>query len=167
MRSSRGVRSSAGGARSSSTSRSVVPPSSKSASSTRSSSKSATSSRANPPSTKLAKRRSALASRTQRDELLQRVLATVDSIPKGSVASYGQIAREAGLPRHARLVGRVLRELPSGSKLAWHRVVNSAGKISARADGAPSVEQRRRLEREGVRFEPNGRIDLARFGWRP
>ncbi len=103
--------------------------------------------------------------RTSRDELVQRILATVDSIPKGSVASYGQVAREAGLPRHARLVGRVLRELSSGSKLAWHRVVNSAGKISARADGAPSVEQRRRLEREGVRFEPSGRIDLARFGW--
>lgn len=98
---------------------------------------------------------------------MQRILATVDSIPKGSVASYGQVAREAGLPRHARLVGRVLRELPSSTKLAWHRVVNSAGRISARAEGSPSVEQRRRLEREGVRFEASGRIDLARFGWRP
>ncbi|MBI5362817.1 MAG: MGMT family protein [Planctomycetes bacterium] len=105
--------------------------------------------------------------RTARDELVQRILATVDSIPKGSVASYGQVAREAGLPRHARLVGRVLRELPTGSKLAWHRVVNAAGRISPRADGTPSPEQHRRLEREGVHFEPNGRIDLARFGWRP
>lgn len=110
---------------------------------------------------------SARPSRSSRDELVQRILATVDSIPKGRVASYGQVAREAGLPRHARLVGRVLRELPAGSKLPWHRVANSAGRISARADGWPSVEQRRRLEREGVRFEPKGRIDLDRFGWRP
>lgn len=129
------------------------------------------SSAARPTSTKLRRSptrvlRGASTARTARDELVQRILATVDSIPKGRVASYGQVAREAGLPRHARLVGRVLRELPTGSKLAWHRVVNAAGRISLRADGTPSPEQRRRLEREGVRFEAKGRIDLARFGWR-
>ena len=109
----------------------------------------------------------ALERRVDRDELVQRILATVDSIPRGRVASYGQVAREAGLPRHARLVGRVLRELPNGTKLPWHRVVNAAGEISPRADGAPSVEQCRRLEREGVVFASKRRIDLARFVWRP
>lgn len=158
MRISSGVRSRASGVHTSSTRASGVRPPSTSA----------TSSRATPASTRpTTKRRVAIPTRTERDELVQRILATVDSIPKGSVASYGQVAREAGLPRHARLVGRVLRELSSSTKLAWHRVVNSAGRISARAEGSPSVEQRRRLEREGVRFEASGRIDLARFGWRP
>jgi methylated-DNA-protein-cysteine methyltransferase-like protein len=94
------------------------------------------------------------------------VLATVDCIPRGRVASYGQIAREAGLPRRARLVGKVLSALPSGSKLPWHRVVNAAGRISLRADGKPSVEQHRRLVREGVELA-GGRVDLERYGWRP
>lgn len=102
-----------------------------------------------------------------RDELVQRIRATVDEVPRGCVATYGQIAREAGLPRHARLVGRVLRELEAGTQLAWHRVVNAQGRISARADGAPSAEQLRRLRREGVVVASNGRIDLATFGWRP
>jgi len=101
-----------------------------------------------------------------RDELRQRILATVDSIPRGCVASYGQVAREAGLPGRARLVGRVLGELPAGSRLPWHRVVNAAGRISLRADGRPSVEQRRRLTREGVELDARGRLDLARCGWR-
>jgi methylated-DNA-protein-cysteine methyltransferase-like protein len=97
----------------------------------------------------------------------QRILATVDAIPRGRVATYGQVALEALLPRRARLVGAVLRDLPNGSKLAWHRVVNAAGRISLRSDGRPSAEQRRRLLREGVRVDSRGRIDLARFGWRP
>jgi len=102
--------------------------------------------------------------RTDRDERRARILAVVDCIPKGRVASYGQIAREAGLPRHARLVGRVLAGLPAESSLAWHRVVNSAGRISVRPGAA---RQRRRLLREGVVFTRTGRIDLARCRWTP
>lgn len=88
----------------------------------------------------------------------------VDSVPAGSVATYGQVAREAGLPRRARLVGRVLSELPSGSTLPWHRIVNASGLISLRE--GQSV-QRRRLQQEGIRFRPSGRIDLDQFGWTP
>jgi methylated-DNA-protein-cysteine methyltransferase-like protein len=99
-----------------------------------------------------------------RDERRARILAVVDSIPRGRVASYGQVAREAGLPRHARLVGRVLAGLSSASALPWHRVVNSAGGISLRPGAA---RQRRRLAREGVAFSRSGRIDLARFRWAP
>lgn len=99
-----------------------------------------------------------------RDERRARIAAVVDSIPRGRVASYGQVAREAGLPRHARLVGRVLLELPAGSTLAWHRVVNSAGRISVRPGAAV---QRRRLAREGVVFTRSGCIDLERFRWMP
>ena len=96
----------------------------------------------------------------------ERIRAVVDSIPRGCVASYGLVAREAGLPRRARLVGRVLAELPPGSRLPWHRVVNSQGAISPRGDGAATREQRRRLVREGVGFRGE-RVDLARHLWRP
>ncbi len=99
------------------------------------------------------------------DPTLQRIYATVDAVPRGVVATYGQIAREAHLPGRARLVGRALRELPPGSKLAWHRVINATGKISVR--GAAAREQKRRLEREGVHVGAGGRISLETFGWRP
>lgn len=100
---------------------------------------------------------------TERELAVQRILATVDSIPRGSVATYGDVAREAGLPRRARLVGRVLAELPAGSRLPWHRVVNAAGRLSPRASG--TSEQRRRLAREGVALSGSGRLDLARLRW--
>ncbi len=100
------------------------------------------------------------------DALLQRILAVVDSIPRGCVATYGQVAREAGAPRHARHVGRVLARLSAASPLPWHRVVNASGTISLRGDGAACRAQRRLLRREGVRFDRLGRIDLARHGWR-
>ena len=102
--------------------------------------------------------------RPDRDERHARILAVVDSIPRGRVASYGQVAREAGLPRNARLVGRLLAQLPPGTRLAWHRVVNAAGQIALRPG---SDLQRRRLTREGVRFSKTGRIDLQRFRWTP
>ena len=103
--------------------------------------------------------------RADRDERRARILAVVDSIPRGRVATYGQVAREAGLPRHARLVGRYLSELPGGTTLPWHRVVNASGRTSQPRSGA--ALQRRRLAREGVRFTPAGRIDLTRFRWTP
>lgn len=101
------------------------------------------------------------------DPIRQRILATVDSIPCGRVASYGQIAAEAGLPGRARLVGRTLRDLPDGTRLAWHRVVNSIGRISVR--GAAAREQKERLRSEGVHVKGRGRggVDLAEFGWAP
>jgi methylated-DNA-protein-cysteine methyltransferase-like protein len=99
------------------------------------------------------------------DPLRQRILATVDSIPHGRVASYGQVAAEAGLPRRARLVGRVLSQLAPGTKLAWHRVVNAAGRILVA--GASAREQRRRLQSEGVEVDARGRIDLDVYCWCP
>ena len=81
------------------------------------------------------------------------------------MASYGQVASEAGLPRRARLVGRVLRQQTEGTELPWHRVVNAAGAISTR--GGAEREQRRRLELEGVEFKANGKIDLALYRWEP
>ena len=81
-----------------------------------------------------------------------RIWQVVAMIPRGRVASYGQIAALAGMPRHARLVGRTLRELPRGTKLPWHRVVNASLKISQRPGSGGHIEQRRRLLAEGVEF---------------
>ncbi len=79
----------------------------------------------------------------------QLIWQVVASIPKGRVASYGQIAELAGLPGYARYVGTTLGRLPTGTKLPWHRVVNASMKIAERS-GSRMIEQRRLLEAEGV-----------------
>ena len=71
-------------------------------------------------------------------------------IPKGKVATYGQIAALIGLPSHARFVGRTLRHLPKDTKLPWFRVVNASLRISLRGGG--EARQRRLLEQEDVTF---------------
>ncbi|MGE5276518.1 MAG: MGMT family protein [Acidobacteriota bacterium] len=97
-----------------------------------------------------------------------RICAVVARIPRGRVATYGQVALLAGMHGQARLVGYVLSGLPDGSRLPWHRVVNARGQISARRDGGPeSIVQRLRLEREGVRFDSRGSLSLERYRWRP
>ncbi len=94
-----------------------------------------------------------------------RVYAVVHRIPRGRVATYGQIARLAGLGRHARQVGYALHALPERSTVPWHRVVNAQGRISPRGDGAWPTEQRFRLEREGIVIARSGAIDLERYRW--
>jgi len=84
--------------------------------------------------------------------LLERIWAAVAAIPRGRVDSYGGVARRAGLPRRARLVGRALRLAPPELGLPWHRVLNAAGRISFPAGSDAYAEQRRRLEAEGLRF---------------
>lgn len=91
---------------------------------------------------------------------------TVAAIPPGQVSTYGDVARAAGLPGHARLVGYTLHALPEGSELPWHRVVNAQGRISLPPDSRAAELQRERLESEGVGFGLHGRIDLAIHGWR-
>ncbi len=95
----------------------------------------------------------------------ERVYMVVAAIPRGRVATYGQVAAVAGLPGRARLVGRLLGELPERHPAPWYRVVGAGGRISARGDGESEQEQRLLLEDEGVEFTASGRIDLARFGW--
>lgn len=92
----------------------------------------------------------------------QAIVRAVEAIPRGKVASYGQVAALAGLPRRARLVGRVLANLPPNSKVPWYRVINARGEISL--EGAAAARQRRLLVREGVSFNERGRIDLRRHG---
>lgn len=95
----------------------------------------------------------------------QRIHDVVARIPRGRVATYGQIARIARLPGQARLVGYALHALPAGSRLPWQRVVNAQGAISV--GGESGARQRKLLEGEGVRFDGRGRIDLKKFQWRP
>ena len=97
----------------------------------------------------------------------RRIYATVKRIPKGKVATYGQIAVLAGLARAARQVGYALHALPHGSRVPWHRVVNHQGRISLRASGGHDQWQRVLLEEEGVAFDTADRIALRRFQWRP
>lgn len=91
------------------------------------------------------------------------IVRVVAAIPRGSVASYGEIAARAGLPRRARLVGRVLG-LYAHMKLPWQRVLRADGRIAFARGSAGYREQRARLLEEGVAVS-NGRVDLARFGW--
>ena len=96
------------------------------------------------------------------------IYAVVALIPAGCVATYGQIARLAGLDGHARQVGYALSALQDGCELPWHRVVNAQGRISPRSGGGPAdIVQRLRLEHEGVQFDEQGRIPLKHFQWHP
>lgn len=98
-------------------------------------------------------------------ELAQLILTTVAQIPYGRVASYGQIAALSGLPKHARLVGRVLSQMDDASEVPWHRVINAQGKVSlSRLDQHGYNEQQARLLSEGVVFI-NGKISFQQFGW--
>jgi methylated-DNA-protein-cysteine methyltransferase-like protein len=94
----------------------------------------------------------------------ERIWQVVANIPAGTVATYGQVAALAGLPRRARLVGQVLAALPSGSRLPWHRVVNAQGRSSL--PGAAGERQRELLREEGVVLT-QGRVRLARYRWTP
>ena len=97
----------------------------------------------------------------------ERIYRAVMRIPPGRVATYGQVARVAGMPRHHRQVGRALRELVDDGLIPWHRVVGASGAISLRsADGSAERTQRERLEREGVALDARGRVSLARFQWK-
>ncbi|MFL6259157.1 MAG: MGMT family protein [Thermoanaerobaculia bacterium] len=99
----------------------------------------------------------------------EKIYAVIRRIPRGWVATYGQIAALAGLPRRARMVGQVLRATPQEVDVPWQRVVNAQGTISPRSDSIGWTEgyQRHLLEEEGVVFSKSGRIDLDRFLWDP
>lgn len=89
------------------------------------------------------------------------------SIPRGRVTTYGAVARLAGLPRQARLVGYALHALNEGTTVPWHRVINAQGRLSlARAGGSAGITQQLRLEREGVQVDAAGKVSLRRYGWK-
>lgn len=91
----------------------------------------------------------------------------VRRIPKGRVATYGQVASLAGVAGHARQVGYALHALPDGTLVPWHRVVNATGRISTRASPGGELVQQLLLEREGVRLDARGRVPLDQVRWQP
>jgi methylated-DNA-protein-cysteine methyltransferase-like protein len=97
----------------------------------------------------------------------QLIYSVVRRIPRGRVATYGQVASLAGLAGHARQVGYALNALPDGTVVPWHRVVNAAGRISTRATPGGELVQQLLLEKEGVRLDTRGRIPLERVRWQP
>jgi methylated-DNA-protein-cysteine methyltransferase related protein len=106
---------------------------------------------------------------TNAPSLRERIYAVVARIPEGTVATYGQVAALAGLPRQARLVGYSLHALPAErADLPWHRVINARGEVSERSEPGPAEGlQRHLLEEEGVAFDLRGRVNLRRFRWEP
>ena len=96
----------------------------------------------------------------------KQIYEIVKQIPSGKVATYGQIARIAGFPGHARLVGYAMHSLPNNSGIPWHRVINAKGQISFPKDSVENALQRSMLEAEGVVFNLNNSVSLKRFQWR-
>ena len=94
------------------------------------------------------------------------VYEVVSRIPRGKVATYGQIAALAGYPGRARQVGYALAGMPEEWDLPWHRVINAQGRISPRKHSKWHEFQYQLLVQEGVVFE-NGRVDLERYRWQP
>ena len=101
----------------------------------------------------------------EHDSFHQRIYQVLAAIPYGTVTTYGDVAQLAGAPRAARQVGGVLKRLPKGSKLPWHRVINRLGTISLTGDNFD--RQKNALEKEGITVSAEGKIDLKRYRWQP
>ena len=101
-------------------------------------------------------------------ETYREIYATVKKIPRGRVASYGQVARVAGIGRQARLVGYALHALrdDNAQRVPWQRVINAQGFCSIKEPPMAAEIQQRILELEGVEFSPRGKVDLKKFGWK-
>lgn len=96
----------------------------------------------------------------------KRVYKVVSAIPKGRVATYGQVAKLAGSPGAARAVGMCMRHNKDTKKIPCHRVVGSTGKLTGYAYGSGIATKKKMLEKEGVAFRGAG-VDLAKSGWKP
>jgi methylated-DNA-protein-cysteine methyltransferase-like protein len=96
----------------------------------------------------------------------QRLYSIIQQIPNGCVATYGQIAELAGLPGCARMVGKVLSQLPTESTLPWHRVISASGKISLPFNSDAFRVQKQRLINEGIKVNHH-RVDIKQHRWHP
>ncbi|MGO1500041.1 MAG: MGMT family protein [Marinobacter sp.] len=94
----------------------------------------------------------------------QKIWQVVLAIPRGKVASYGQVAEMAGLGRQARYIGRALGKLPKGHSVPWYRVIRSNGQIAFPEGSEIYNEQVGLLQAEGVEVV-NGRVAMGRFRW--
>ena len=119
------------------------------------------------PLARMVRRPRRVAAKRGSDGFFARVYALVSRIPYGRVATYGQIARMLGAPRAAQMVGWAMHGNPYGSRMPCHRVVQHGGTCSPNFQIGDPGAQRRRLEREGVQFFLDGRIDMQLHQWRP
>jgi methylated-DNA-protein-cysteine methyltransferase-like protein len=94
------------------------------------------------------------------------VIKIVKTIPKGKVASYGQIALIAGEPRAARQVGWILNQ-KSDEQTPWWRIINNSGRISIKHPEISALEQKELLEKEGIKVTKNFEIDIKKYRWYP
>jgi methylated-DNA-protein-cysteine methyltransferase-like protein len=101
-----------------------------------------------------------------RETRMRRIWETIQDIPRGSVANYGQVAEIAGIPRGARQVGYALRHSPKDLELPWHRVITSSGKSAFDPDSRAYRTQRDRLAGEGV-VMLQGKVDMQKYRWQP
>jgi len=101
-----------------------------------------------------------------KDTRLRRIWETIQDIPPGSVASYGQIAEIAGIPRGARQTAYALRVASKELELPWHRVVQASGKSAFDRNGRHFRLQQERLADEGVPLV-NGKVDMTKYRWQP
>jgi methylated-DNA-protein-cysteine methyltransferase-like protein len=102
------------------------------------------------------------------DVFADRVYWLVQQVPRGRVATYGQIATYAGSPRAARAVGNLMRDsLRNGVELPWQRIINASGGISYKGDVARAELQRRLLIDEGVQLNHRNRCELDECRWQP
>ena len=97
---------------------------------------------------------------------MRRIWETIQDIPRGCVANYGQVAEIAGIPRGARQVGYALRHAPKDMALPWHRVIQSSGRSAFDQNSNAFRTQRDRLAEEGV-VMLNGRVDMKKYRWEP
>ena len=97
--------------------------------------------------------------------VFERIYQVVQQIPWGKVATYGQVAKTAGNPRWARVVGYALHSNPFPGIIPCHRVVDRNGRPAQTFAFGGGHAQRRLLEEEGVVFTADGRVDLTRYGW--
>ena len=97
---------------------------------------------------------------------MHRIWETIAEIPRGNVASYGQIAEIAGIPRGARQVGYALRHLPEDYDVPWHRVLQVSGRIAFQKGSRSYKEQSKRLQTEDVTVI-SGKVDMKKYRWQP
>ena len=95
----------------------------------------------------------------------KQIYEVVCKIPKGRVATYGTVARLAGNPRWSRVVGYALHNNPEPVIIPCHRVVNREGRVAESFAFGGNDIQRQMLEQEGIVFEPDGHINLDKYGW--
>ena len=96
-----------------------------------------------------------------------RIYRVVRRIPRGRVATYGQVAMLAGLGGHARQVGYAMHAIPDDMAVPWQRVINARGEVSLRSEPGMERLQQSMLEDEGLVFDAGARLDLGRYQWRP